>query len=443
MLEFKLDAKVPSVEECCSILKQHNDMFGVMLDYDRMCEYYAYYTERAGRIARALRNVVNITRDADFREWLRRNNITTGLLATDSSRGGRNASISLSEESVNAAIATKLYPKEIEQILRYYVQYKKLNHLVAPLRRIILENEISSLETYDGRRMVICHPTWMPQNTGRIGMSDPGLLNIAKILSDIETVPKGWIYMTVDSGQIDPRIIQSAYIKDPQLKACTMLYNDTYYGYIHYCTVLTDEERRSGTLDLKPFEITEDMKAMRKKFKTYGNAVMYGSTSNEEGDPYKAAFIRYIGGHPMRVAWQKDVTERIERGERVFRTAFGTPINITKGPSDNNYEDKTSDAYFSHLVRCAINSPVQGTAADLMRLSIQAAHKILIRECEKSFILRYTHDSGTFAIHESEYDKVIDRLKEITSYQVEDWIPIYGDATVGIKQSGEIGRLLV
>lgn len=443
MLEVKLDTKIPSVEECCAILRTHNDMFGIPLDYDRMCEYYAYYTRKALKLAKSVACSVDITTDAAFRGWLSKNNITSGFLATNGGRGGEGKrNISLSEESVNAAIATGLYNGEISHILGCYSEYKKLRHMVAPLWRIMAENRVSALETFDGHRMIVCHPDWIPQNTGRIGMQNPGLMNIAKVLADIETVPKGWRYLTADSGQIDPRITQSAYISDPQLKKCTMMYNDAYYGYIHYCTILTDEERRSGTLEISPVELTEEMQMKRKRFKTYGNAVMYGSTSNEGNDPYKAAFIRYIGGHPMRVKWQEDVTRKIARGERVFPTMFGTPIDITKGPSDSNYGDKTSDAYFSHLVRCAINNPVQGTAADLMRLSISEAHKILIRECDKSFILRYTHDSGTFAVHESEYERVVERLSGITAYQVEDWIPIYSDPQAGIKQSGELERLL-
>ena len=54
------------------------------------------------------------------------------------------------------------------------------------------------------------------------------------------------------------------------------MYNDAYYGYVHYCTILTEEQRRSGTLEIQPVEISETMKEKRKKFKTYGNAVMYG-----------------------------------------------------------------------------------------------------------------------------------------------------------------------
>lgn len=431
---------VPSVYDCCAILESHTQEFGIPLDYDRLLEYYYYYMiqahERRTRVERYIGYKGSSITDTEFLTWLKRNNIKTGFLAT---KGGR---ISLSGDSVQAAVSTGLYSTEINTILKMYSEWKDLSHLVAPFKKIINEYEISNLETYDNHRMIIVYPDWIPQNTGRIGMANPGLMNVAKELSDIETVPKGWVYLTVDSGQIEPRIIQSAFLNDPQIKKCTMLYNDAYFGYVHYCTILTEEERRSGQLDIKPIELSEEIKAKRKKFKTYGNAVMYGSTENKEKDPDKDAFIRYIGGHNNRVAWQREVEKKINLGERIFKTVFGTPIDITAGPSDENYSDKASDAYFKHLVRCAINNPIQGTAADLMRVSITEANNIISQYAIKSYILRYTHDSGTFAIHEDDYNKIADKLQGVTSYQVEDWIPIYGDPQEGIHQSGKLPRLI-
>jgi DNA polymerase I-like protein with 3'-5' exonuclease and polymerase domains len=289
--------------------------------------------------------------------------------------------------------------------------------------------------------MIVIRPDWVPQNTGRLGTANPGTMNLSKEISDIFTVPKGWIMVEVDSGQIEPRLIQSTIVKDPQLKKCTLMYNDAYYGYVHYCTILTDRERNSGTLDLKPVEITEEMEKKRKKFKTFGNATMYGSTENNAGDKDKELFIRYIGGHPNRVALQSEVEKQINSGKRIFTTEFGTPINITKGPSENKYKDKTSNKYFSHLVRCAINNPIQGTAGDLMRESIFQADNLFRKKAPNSFILQYVHDAGKFAIHQSEYDKVIDQVKEITAYQIEDWIPIYSSVTEGVHE-GAVKRFV-
>ena len=432
MLQLTRDTIIPTVEKCCEILKEHNSKMGIPLDYDRMVEYYAYWSIQANERRKHIEKYIGHQsieplKDSTFLTWLNKVGVSTGLLSTEQGR------ISLSGESLQAAIDTGLYSKEINTLIKLYGEYKDMSHLVSPFKKIILNYNISKIPTYDGHRMIFCHPDWIPQNTGRIGMQNLGLMNIAKELADIETVPLGWIYFTVDSGQIEPRIIQSAYLNDPQIKKCIVMYNDAYYGYVHYCTILTEEQRRSGTLEIQPVEISETMKEKRKKFKTYGNAVMYGSTENRVNDPDKEAFITYIGGHPNRIKWQAHVQNQIEKGIRVFKTAFGTEINITKGPSEFKYTDKSSNAYYSHLVRCAINSPIQGTAADLMRYSIVKAHHLLLRKAPNSVILRYTHDSGTFAVHE---------LKEVTSYQVEDWIPIYGEPQEGVKRNKNLPRLL-
>jgi hypothetical protein len=168
---------------------------------------------------------------------------------------------------------------------------------------------------------------------------------------------------------------------------------------------------------------------------------MYGSTENIAKDPDKELFIKYIGGHPSRIKLQKSVEDMIERGERIFYTAFGTPIDITNGPSDSKYADHSSNEYFKHLVRNAINNPMQGTAADMMRFSVLKADSLLRRKAPNSIILQYVHDAGKFMIAESDYDNIIDELKEITSYQVEDWLPIYCDPVEGVHPA-ELKRFI-
>ena len=440
MIYVDKTTNIPTVGKAVEILTSYNNKMGIPLDYDRLLEYYSYYTIKANVLRKRVEKYIGYSsldpiKDTEFAAFLKDAGVTTGLTLTG---GGR---VSLSGESLESAIATGLYSKELNTLMNLYATYKKSAHKISMFKGIIDSHRVSRVPTFDNHRMIFCRPIWVPQNTGRIGMQSPALMNVAKELADIATVPKGWILMEVDSGQIEPRIIQSAYLRDPQLKKCTMSYNDAYFGYVHYCTLLSDEDIRVGTLDIQAVELSEAVTNKRKKFKTFGNAVMYGSTENEANDSDKGAFIRRIGGHPNRVAWQSDVEEQVERGQRVFYTAFGTPIDITKGPSESNYPDKTSKQYFNHLVRCAINNPIQGTAADLMRLSILRANHILLKKAPNSVILKYTHDSGTFAINESEYDKVIDELKEITSYQVEDWIPIYGDPVIGRQQTSDLPRL--
>lgn len=443
MHQLTLQTQIPSIETCMNILADNNRRLGIPMDYDRLLEYHAYFTLRSYRLKRrlmdyiGLRNVhVNDFKESDFLAFLLKSGVKTGFLLTP---GGN---YSMNKESLESVIATGLYSAEIVSLIRLFIEafggLKKVNMFA----KIIDMHQPCGIETFDNHRMILAKPLWVPQNTGRLGAQAPAVMNISKELLDVFTVPKGWIFFENDSGQIEPRLAQSTIIKDPVLKNCTMAYNDAYYGYLHYCTILTDEQRRDKSTKITPLEITEEMKDMRKKFKTFGNATLYGSTENNLNDPDKAAFIRYIGGHPNRVALQSDLEDRIERGQRVFHSMFGTPIDITKGPSDANYTDKTSQAYFSHLVKCAINNPMQGTAADLMRYSLAKANNLLNRKAPNSVILMYVHDSGKFAIHEDDYDNVIDELREITAYQVEDWVPIYCEPEEGIHKS-DVKRFVV
>lgn len=442
MFSLSVAEHVPTVAQTVEILKRHTSEFGVPMDYDRMREYEAFYGMKAYKLkAQILRDacVQNLTPDdltqTVFKDILRKLGVSTGLLMTQKNQ------VSVGADSLNAAISTGLYSDEVNNIMSMYNEASGASKAVSMFAKVYEKNSLSKELTYDSHRMIIVHPLWVPQNTGRIGAQEPGIMNFSKAVHDIFTVPKGYVYMEVDSGQIEPRIIQSAYLNDEILKRCTMLYNDAYYGYIHYCKVLTDAERY-GSKDVKltPIEITEEMKALRKKFKTFGNATMYGSTENVLHDPDKAAFIKYIGGHPNRIKWQKQIEAKLDRGTRVFESAFGTPVDITKGPSDSNY-DKGSDAYYNHLVKCAINNPIQATGADLMRYSVSKADELLRTKAPKSHITQYVHDAGKFVIHEDDYDKVIDDLREITAYQVEGWIPIYAEAVEGIK-AGDVPRFV-
>ena len=444
MHNISTDMKMPSISEVVDVLTAHTNKFGVPLDYDRMLEYQAYFTMKGTAIKKRIIKYTGSTRsvddygDADFLQFITNVGVSTGLQLTQ--KGNK---ISMGKDSLGAAIATGLYSDELNKLMELYIEQGRCFKAISSFKKIFENHPIASIETFDNHRMIITKPTWVPQNTGRIGAQNPGLMNISKDVHDIFTVPKGYVYLEVDSGQIEPRLIQSAYINDPQLKKCTMMYNDAYYGYVHYCRYLTDEQRRSGTLDLQPVPVTPEMEALRKKFKTFGNATMYGSTENRLNDPDKAAFIKYIGGHPNRVKWQKRVEDQIDRGQKIFYTIFGTPIDVTAGGEDDKYPDKESDAYFAHLVRTAINNPIQGTAADLMRYSVLQADKLISTEAPNSFILQYVHDAGKFAISEYEYDRVKDRIHEITAYQVDTWIPIYSGVEEGVIPSKDVKRFIV
>lgn len=438
MLYINKDSVIPSVEKALGILRAHTNTIGVPVDYDRLLEYYSVYKLKAGKAMTGLSKYLGLSPGFtanDFSRYLKSQGVVEGLLPT---KGG---ALSMSADSLKSAIDTGLYSKELCDIMEIYGNAASLNFRVSMFKDWITNHvPHPKFMTEDNHRIIFMKPTWSGLNTGRLQMSNPALFNVYKDLSDIQCTPKGWIFFESDSGQIEPRIIYSKYIADEQIKALVKLYNDAYYGILHYVT-MDFSEILSGRLDFTPMEITDELAKKRKHLKTLGNAVNYGSQKADTRDPLKAAYIERIGNHPKRVEWTKGIEQRVLAGETVFHSAFGTPIDITKGPGGDKY-DKSSQAYVDHLIRCAINNPIQGTAGDLMRYSVVEANKLLTQKAPNSFIIKYTHDSGSFAVHENDYDKVIDDLKGVTEYQVDGWIPIYGDAQIGRRVRTDVVQRL-
>ena len=66
--------------------------------------------------------------------------------------------------------------------------------------------------------------------------------------------------------------------------------------------------------------------------------------------------------------------------------------------------------------RNAVNAPIQGSAADIIKIAMINIHKKLISENYKSKMLLQVHDELVFDIHNSELEK----MKEIIKYEMEN-----------------------
>ena len=425
MIYINSNTYIPNVSETLGILKTHNNMMPQFLDLDKIHQYISYLTVEVSKIEGPLFEILKYDkiRETTIADHMKNYIVSRNCasLFKKTSRG-----ISLSKPSVEQAISSGL-PEEVKLVVSTYQKYTGYLKTRTTLLSL-LQNPVSNAYSFDNHRMLIVKPGWRAQNTWRVAMFDPALQNLPRLIQDLQTVPKGWVLLHTDSGQIEPRIIYSNFIPDPQIKALILLYDDAYFGVLHYVT-MSEEDIISNRMEFTPFEITEELKNKRKKIKTYNNAVMYGSKSNTENDPIKDALIRRIGQHPLRLRWVDDVTQKINHGERVFKTAFGTGINISNSDKLNDIEDAESEQY--ELVKLAINNPIQGTAADLMRVSVSTANALLMSKSKKSYIINYVHDAGSFAIHEDEYDILANELSTIVEYKVDGWLPIKAEPEFG------------
>ena len=91
--------------------------------------------------------------------------------------------------------------------------------------------------------------------------------------------------------------------------------------------------------------------------------------------------------------------------------------------------------------RMAINMPVQGTAADVMKMAMVAVDKEIKKEKKKKIkMLLQVHDELVFEADQADAEKAAKRIKEIMENAVTFEVPLVVDVDVG-KDWGQMKRI--
>jgi DNA polymerase I len=235
-------------------------------------------------------------------------------------------------------------------------------------------------------------------NTGRLASTDPNLQNIpirteeGRRIREAFVAPKGRILVSLDYSQIELRIL--AHIADiPELRKAFEDGID-----IH---ALTASEMFNVPLD----QMTSDI---RRKAKAINFGVIYGISgfglARNLRIPRAEAqgFIdRYFERFPGIRGYMND-TVKFAQANGYVQTLFGRRINTpeinAKGPG----------AGFAK--RAAINAPIQGTAADVIRRAM-IRMPTAIKGIDAKMLLQ-VHDELLFEVAEGEADRLITAAKD-------------------------------
>ncbi len=237
-------------------------------------------------------------------------------------------------------------------------------------------------------------------NTGRLASSDPNLQNIPVKSSDGKEIRKAFIaeknniLISADYNQIEMRIL--ADIADvKELKKAFQNNQD-----IHSLTA-------SQVFDTSINKITDDL---RRKAKAINFGIIYGitqyglakqiSVSNQEASDFIDAYFKKF----PEIKDYMNSTIKICRKQGYVTNIFGRRIHL-KGINDKNFSVR------SFQERAAINAPIQGSAADIIRLAMIKIDKILEHEKKEAKMLLQIHDELIFEC--SKNDEV--KIKKIIS----------------------------
>jgi DNA polymerase-1 len=261
--------------------------------------------------------------------------------------------------------------------------------------------------------------------TGRLSSQDPNLQNIpvrseigTQIRSCFKSRP-GYSFVGADYSQIELRLL-AHFSKDPELIAAFKQGED-----IHTHTA-------SRIFDVFPAAVTSQM---RDRAKTVNFAILYGQgpfgLSRQLGISTKEAsqFIKtYFERYP-RVADYIDWCKK-----QVQKQGFSTTLTGRRRPIPEI--DNKNPSIRAAAERLAVNTPLQGTAADLIKMAMIAIDKEISKQNLAGKMILQIHDELIFEVPDSEVRAFQSIVKENMENVLTLNVPIEVHLAVG-KNWGE------
>jgi len=262
-------------------------------------------------------------------------------------------------------------------------------------------------------------------STGRLASSDPNLQNIpirTEIGRQIRTAfvaGPGNVLISADYSQIELRIL--AHMGDiPQLKAAFAAGQD-----IHASTA---SEMFGVPIEGMPSET-------RRRAKAINFGIVYGisafglsnqlSIPREEAAAYIATYFERFPG----IKTYMDATKALVREQGFVTTLFGRRVNIPEIRSSNVGHRQFAE-------RAAINAPIQGTAADIIRRAMMRMPQALRDAGLQTRMLLQVHDELVFEAPEAEAEKASALIRKVMERAAEPAVSLSVPLVVDARWAG-------
>lgn len=259
--------------------------------------------------------------------------------------------------------------------------------------------------------------------TGRLSSNNPNLQNIPirtekgrQIRKAFVSRDKDYLFMSADYSQIELRIAAS-FAKDEIMIDAFRNKRD-----IHTTTA-------AKVFNVAIDKVTPDM---RRKAKEVNFGILYGSTAFglsqnlgiSRGEATEiinsyftefAAIKRYMDNSILQ-ARETEFVETILGRRRYLRDINSRNVT-TRGFAERN----------------AINAPIQGSAADIIKIAMINIQRWLVKEKMKTKMIMQVHDELVFDVHKDEVDKVKENVRKLMEHAVLLDVPM--EVEVGVAEN--------
>ena len=315
--------------------------------------------------------------------------------------------------STDVSVLEALYGEH--PLIATLIEYRQLNKLLSTY----LLGLKPLINPVTGR--IHTHFNQMATVTGRLSSTEPNLQNIptrteiGKRMREMFVPGEGYdLLMSCDYSQVELRVMAS--IAQDELLIDAFKHGQD----VHARTA--SEIFGVPLADVTPF--------MRSKAKTVNFGIIYGISdfglAKQLGVPRSEAAL-YIDSYFARYTGVKAFMEREKQKARELgyvETLFGRRRYLPDIKSSNFNRRSFAE-------RTAINSPIQGTAADIIKIAMLNVEKALQEAGVKSRVLLQVHDELVLEITKDEQEQVGQLVKAAMEQAVTLAVPLVADIAVG------------
>jgi len=310
--------------------------------------------------------------------------------------------------------------KGIHPVIEHILQYRQ----VSKLKSTYTDTLPAMINPKTGRVHTSFNQTGT--TTGRLSSSEPNLQNLpvrgdlgGKIRQSIIAQP-GWSLLSADYSQIDLRALAHL-SQDAELIA----------------TFLRDEDIHTHTAS-EVFAVPDDKVTaeMRRVAKTINFGVIYGmsgyglekATDLSRGGA-EMFITRYFQRYPgVKTYIENTKKKALEQG--YVQTVLGRRRYIPEIKSPNRIAREAAE-------RMAINMPVQGTSADIIKIAMIDLHRQMQQQGMKAFTTLQVHDELIFEVPPDEIEALRTLVEKVMPNAMKLVVPLKIDIKTG-KNWGEM-----
>lgn len=257
-------------------------------------------------------------------------------------------------------------------------------------------------------------------STGRLSSSDPNLQNIpirtkdGIVIREAFIAPQGKKLLAIDYSQIELRLM--AHYSNDEIMVKSFNNNE-------------DIHKRTAS-EIFGVDIQDVDDDMRRKAKTINFGLLYGmsafglsnqlSVTRAEADIFlESYFDRYSGVS----AFMKNIVEDA-KGKKYVETLHGRKIHVPNIESSNYLMRQASE-------RAAINGPLQGSAADIIKIAMIKIAKWIEGNNQEIKMILQVHDELIFEVPDSYGEENIEPIIKLMEQSTEINVPLKAEYGFG------------